>query len=296
MKKLFLFFPIASLLIMLAGCSCINHEMMPATCTEPATCSKCGYTEGEALGHDWTPATCTVPKTCKVCEATEGEPKEHNLTKATFQTQPTCKDCGALVGEVLTPGFVEHSIKIDSEKTDEEVEFVAKCYTDSTKTTVGKMSIKDFKLVEDEKEIESLEQKRGYAWASFDLSLVFDDKNAYDYGALWEVLENDFYDIDSFDDSVELDEDGNESFTVNYLGKNWDQCMIMNDPFNKNISEWQDDKYVVDYIYYIRLPKEYDGYVLSVVDGSIELKEDTHIYDIDCKDEQIATIKLPALK
>ena len=28
-----------------------QHTILPATCTEPATCSVCGYTEGEPLGH-----------------------------------------------------------------------------------------------------------------------------------------------------------------------------------------------------------------------------------------------------
>ncbi len=36
----------------LTGCAC-KHEWVEATCTEPKTCSKCGETEGEALGHNW---------------------------------------------------------------------------------------------------------------------------------------------------------------------------------------------------------------------------------------------------
>ncbi len=39
-----------------------QHVWEDATCTAPKTCSKCGATEGEALGHDWSgtdkPATC----------------------------------------------------------------------------------------------------------------------------------------------------------------------------------------------------------------------------------------------
>lgn len=41
--------------LLLSGCSC-RHKWQEATCTEPKTCSKCGETEGEALGHtpgDW---------------------------------------------------------------------------------------------------------------------------------------------------------------------------------------------------------------------------------------------------
>ena len=45
-----------------------KHDWIEATCTEPKTCSKCGETEGEALGHDYqevdgsaVASTCTNP-------------------------------------------------------------------------------------------------------------------------------------------------------------------------------------------------------------------------------------------
>ena len=41
-----------SLMFMMTGC-CLSHGWQEATCTEPKTCSKCGETEGEALGHTW---------------------------------------------------------------------------------------------------------------------------------------------------------------------------------------------------------------------------------------------------
>lgn len=34
-------------------CLFLGHNYMPATCTEPETCSVCGVTQGEALGHDF---------------------------------------------------------------------------------------------------------------------------------------------------------------------------------------------------------------------------------------------------
>lgn len=42
----------ALLLMSLSACSC-RHERTDATCTEPKVCSKCGETEGDALGHSW---------------------------------------------------------------------------------------------------------------------------------------------------------------------------------------------------------------------------------------------------
>ena len=49
-----------------------NHVWIPADCTTPETCSKCGETRGEAEGHTWLEATCTLMKRCEVCDAAMG--------------------------------------------------------------------------------------------------------------------------------------------------------------------------------------------------------------------------------
>lgn len=85
---------------MLTGCEC-KHEWAEATCTEPKTCTKCGETEGEALGHSWVDATCTEPKTCSVCGATEGDPIGHKWSEATCTEPKTCSVCGETEGEPL---------------------------------------------------------------------------------------------------------------------------------------------------------------------------------------------------
>ena len=51
--------------------------MLDATCLEPTTCTRCGHTEGEALGHDMRDATCLEPATCTRCGHTEGEALGH---------------------------------------------------------------------------------------------------------------------------------------------------------------------------------------------------------------------------
>ncbi len=81
-----------------------GHEWVEATCTEPKTCSKCGATEGEALGHDVSEyesnndATCTEDGTktgtCARCgeEITvvdEGSALGHNYV------DNVCTNCGA---------------------------------------------------------------------------------------------------------------------------------------------------------------------------------------------------------
>ena len=107
MRKLYRFIALslcAILLVGLYGCGC-KHEWQDATCTEPKTCSKCGETEGKALGHDWTVATCTEPKTCSRCGQTEGDSLGHTWSEWTVTREATptvkgekkqiCSICGA---------------------------------------------------------------------------------------------------------------------------------------------------------------------------------------------------------
>ena len=78
-----------------------NHEWQEATCTEPRTCTKCGESEGNALGHDWLEASCTAPKTCSRCGITEGEPLGHDWQDATCTKPEVCAICGEEQGEPL---------------------------------------------------------------------------------------------------------------------------------------------------------------------------------------------------
>lgn len=97
--------------LVLTGCGC-DHEWDDATCTEPKTCSKCGETEGEALGHTWSEADCEHPKTCAVCGLTEGVPLGHtegswetvetDLVNATETVKKICTVCSAELDKKTT--------------------------------------------------------------------------------------------------------------------------------------------------------------------------------------------------
>ena len=57
MKKILL---VLISLCVLSGCSSLHtHQWEEATCDQPKTCSKCGETEGEALGHTTDAGLCT---------------------------------------------------------------------------------------------------------------------------------------------------------------------------------------------------------------------------------------------
>lgn len=123
--------------ISLFGCGC-KHEWKEATCTEPKTCSKCGETEGEALGHSWEEATCEKPKTCSRCNATEGEALGHSVTDWNIDKEATCAEEGSKSGQCTV---CKKTITMPIEKTehtpgDWEITQVA------TPTTQGERAIK----------------------------------------------------------------------------------------------------------------------------------------------------------
>lgn len=91
------------------GC---EHTFQEATCTQAKTCSKCGATEGEALGHTFQEATCTQAKTCTRCGAAEGEALGHTFQEATCQAPKTCSRCGATEGEKLQHKYVMSELGI----------------------------------------------------------------------------------------------------------------------------------------------------------------------------------------
>lgn len=83
MKKLFylsVLFLITSAI--LSGC-CLKHTWTDATCDNPMTCSKCGETEGDALGHNMSiPVilnTETMERTCTTCGTVFTDPLDINL-------------------------------------------------------------------------------------------------------------------------------------------------------------------------------------------------------------------------
>lgn len=90
--------PVGSQKLSAAFC---NHTWIPADCTTPETCSKCGKTRGEATGHKVIDATCTTMKNCEVCGVIWGTPLGHKWQEATYDTPKTCRVCGATEGTPL---------------------------------------------------------------------------------------------------------------------------------------------------------------------------------------------------
>ena len=125
------------------------HDMSDATCTAPATCSKCGITEGEKLGHDMADATCTKPATCKRdgCNYTEGKALGHKEEtvpgKAATCTEPgltdgkkctVCKEVTVKQSEIKALGHTWDEGTVTKEPTcTEKGEKIATCTVCGTK-------------------------------------------------------------------------------------------------------------------------------------------------------------------
>lgn len=100
-RILLLIFVLAMSLMTFTSCkknSGCKHTFQEATCLEPKKCTKCGLTEGNALGHEWVDATCQAPKTCSRCGLTEGEKLEHNFIPATYERPSICSMCNKETG------------------------------------------------------------------------------------------------------------------------------------------------------------------------------------------------------
>jgi hypothetical protein len=259
---------------LLTGCH-INHEWTEATCTEPKTCSIGGETEGEELGHDWVEATCTEPKTCSRCGETEGKALGHDWIEANYQQPKTCSVCGETEGDVLTPAFEEHGLSINV-KLGETYDYVTTCYENTSKKTTGKAVFSDYQVLS---ELDGYDTPEGYEWRTVNLSITFYDDNASRYGMMVGMANENYYDIQGWDDNKYYDEDsGLYMYTVNYNGTDYDKCTYV--WLGNGLGGWIDDTNIFEMEICYRVPIGYDGAVLGLRDKGIEWEDGMYIYDV----------------
>ncbi len=247
----------------------LEHTWVEATCAEPKHCSACGETEGEPLEHTWVEATCAEPKHCSACGETEGEALEHILTEANYQQAATCEVCGESVGEPLQADFEKFGLECNAE-LDTAYPFVIPCYDTTEYTTAGKITFSDYEVFESDDTHDALE---GYEWRAITRTIIFDDENAYNYGySGFALLSEDYYKCsDSTDDTY------NEN-TLNYNGTDYNDCKTESEVLQDG---WNDDIFTRQIRVFFRVPKGYDGKVVTVVRyNSATWDDDALITDI----------------
>lgn len=201
----------------------LQHEWIKATCTEPRTCVVGGETEGNALGHAWEEATCTNPKICSVCGQTEGSARGHVWVEATCTEPKTCSTCGETEGMPLEHEWWEATCteprtcyicgKTEGSTIDHDLNSYGKCVMCGRQ--IGTM-IADF-----------------YDFFTFTSTSPYESpftitvtplKSGYHYGGTvsFAVTQKDIVDVNgdlmtlSGYRTIELDELGNGSFTINF--------------------------------------------------------------------------------
>ncbi len=126
-------------------CSCgkvgepLGHQMTEATCSQPATCSRCGQTEGEALTHEYKNGY------CKYCKDTNGplSPEEaklfnrsNKLTDA--QNAEALKVARQIAEQVLAmPVPAEYASRVDLFRVEGASKLVYSYRSQGTYTTEG---------------------------------------------------------------------------------------------------------------------------------------------------------------
>ncbi len=282
-------------LLSLSGC-CIRHDWVEATCEVPKTCSKCGKTEGEALGHEWVEATCEAPKTCSRCGKTEGEALGHKWVEATCENPKTCSVCGKTEGEALGHKWLENTPNYQQPKTCE--------VCGATEGEPLEAYCKDWEFAELDKDYDfslkwSFPDEDGYAtkvWFTnykvFDSDETHEAKEGYEYRSVecWSagygaIPSSGFYGICDYYEGCDPDE-------VSYYGESF-PCITggyekMEDTGWTNgskydYSKWgwaEDQTRTCEYVYTVLVPKGYDGAViafLNIAEYSSNLKENQSI-------------------
>ena len=264
----------------LTGC-CMSHEWTETTCTTPKTCNKCGEIEGEVAEHIWTEATCSAPKTCSVCGETEGEALAHTLSEANYQQPATCSVCGEFEGEPLQADFTKHGLECNVE-LNQIYDAKIKCYDDEEMTTSPKLVFSNYNVFESD---ENHPAKEGYEWKTVDYIMFFYDENALNYGwrGNYACYEN-FYDVETNDDTMSSDEDGVYTFTVNYNGQDYEECCVYESTIDRMMFNNNGKSWTRAYTVHVLSPKGYDGVVYGIRNAQIEWSEEQYIYDLDNTD------------
>mgnify|MGYP002625755360 FL=1 len=236
---------------------CIDgHAWVDATCTEPKTCSICGVTEGEALGHEWL----------------ENTPN--------YQQAKTCSICGETEGKVLIAIFESNNIPC-SEKMDSPFDVEMPTYSDPSKNTAVECCFSNYDCFLND---ENHEEVDGYVWQKVTFRDKIWDSNGWNYGfnLPWIGF------LDYYEELTTNESDDIYRFSVNFMGKNYDQCIFTSDGFND--SGWPDTDYahndrndplgyrVATENFYVRVPLDYDGivfYRVSPNDYSFENEDES---------------------
>ncbi len=223
-----------------------EHDWQAASCTEPATCSDCGQTQGDPLGHNWLDATCTEPRTCSVCGEATGDAAGHMPTEATYDAAAVCTVCGEIVGEPLAAAFTEFAL-VGENELHEYVTIGTEGHYD--KLLTHHVRFTNY-YISDTYNGESA--REGYEWRVIDVEFFGDDPNVAEYG-----FNYGWFFFDYYTGVVPYEDD-----TISYNGKDYELFNEISVPK----AEWiEGDVITIEVVLEVafEVPIGYDGIVMS---------------------------------
>ena len=244
-----------------------EHEWVDATCEEAKHCSKCGETEGAALGHTLTEATFKEAAVCTVCGETEGEPKKSYFEEHGAEVADAPVECtvNALIYNDDNP---EEIYQMTTDAVWEQID----CYSEPAEE-------EGYQFIH----LELCMSSQYYYDTTQDISYYFiiNGTTIYDWYTGRRFPTRDMSDDDAFDYGITLEIDG-VGYDVSYT---------------KDI-QWEQGEWIFDdsgdatssakcyYTYTFKVPNGYDGLVFAAIpaDEYVELDTET-VYGIGTAEE-----------
>lgn len=231
----------------------LGHVYDAATCETPATCTRCGEQNGEPLGHDFLPADCTEPEICTRCGATRGEPLGHSMTEATYQSASVCTRCGMVEGEPL-PADQANATYTQME-VGKPYAYTTASYEDFDVDVTGTAQITAYYVFDGD---ETFPPRSGYEWHVATVQLVFSGSDAQQNGMQSALTFGDYYTTDA-EIGAPADENGMRTFVVNYMGARV-QCWQKTLPAEEG--DWFGRELRFTWREGVLVPRGYDGTLL----------------------------------
>ncbi len=188
----------------------------------------------------------------------EKEPHEHEWIEADFNNPKTCSICGETEGEPLKAEMADIDVEIHTDfDTDYDYTTLSGDMENDTTGTVQFCRYDCFLSDADHEELE------GYAWSAVTLDFAFYDEAGGKNGGLAYI---DFFDYYYATDSCALKEENEEgdqtSFSVNYNGNDYSECLNKYEVVASGFTD--DGGYRLTVRYWLRLPLGYDGLVFEM--------------------------------
>ncbi|MBR5048335.1 MAG: hypothetical protein IKX74_01615 [Erysipelotrichaceae bacterium] len=191
----------------------------------------------------------------------------HSWAPANYQQPSTCSTCGQTQGEAKTADFEKYKIKANPLTADVAYEYHTIC-SETDDPTAGSVSVASWQVFASD---ETHQARNGYQWQVLTLKLKIGNEASNQYGFRYNYVICDYYDIESFSKSYEYDEEKQyNTFTVNYFGKDYEDCrlrVICNNGewLQKGLSYYKN----ITVTFEALLPEGYDGLVVGLRDSSV---------------------------